>query len=173
MVKRFSLFVFISTFFIALQGCSESEDDGEVTNVSSLAEITGLWDWSDDYGGCIDEWYLYIAPDGWMSDFDYDGDCFDAGANCYYPDRNWARISHVSGNSFIVNYATTSDTFTAAIDSSGALLLTNTGSDPGVVDRFPPTSMNIVDIEGMTCFALKPSQQDPGKLKTLKHRLDD
>lgn len=85
-----------------LTACNdESEDSVKVTGLSS---IVGVYDWSDTYDdGSVDEWYLAIDADGYISDYDYQGDSFDLGENCYYIDRNWDRLTHIEGNKFSVS----------------------------------------------------------------------
>ena len=40
---------------------------------------------------------MYIDADGNVSDFDYQGDAFDGGDNCYFIDENWAKFT-AAGN---------------------------------------------------------------------------
>jgi hypothetical protein len=69
--------------------------------VTGLASIVGVYMWFDYYpGGIVDEWYLGIDDQGFVSDYDYLGDSFDNFANCYLIDRDWERFGHISGNRF-------------------------------------------------------------------------
>ncbi|EAR09876.1 hypothetical protein MED297_05989 [Reinekea sp. MED297] len=48
----------------------------------------------------IDEWYIGIDKDGYVSDYDYRGDAVDQEDNCYVINLNWDRFTHLSGNRF-------------------------------------------------------------------------
>lgn len=74
---------------------------GDAGDITGLADIVGTYDWSDEYeGGVTDEWYLTIDGSGNISDYDYQGDDYDQGSNCYVIDRDWEQLGHISANRF-------------------------------------------------------------------------
>jgi len=54
----------------------------------TMSDIVGAWDFSDQYENLVDEYYVNIHPNGTMQFFDYDGDTYDQGSDCYYFDGN-------------------------------------------------------------------------------------
>lgn len=66
---------------LALVGCGSDSDSGRN---AVLADLIGTWDASSTYGQEVDEIYTVIKEDGSFIDYDYDGDSYDQGDNCYY-----------------------------------------------------------------------------------------
>ena len=62
-----------------LVGCG-SDDEG---TPASLSDIIGVWDASTREGQLIGEVYTVIKSDGSYITYDYDGDSFDNGDNCF------------------------------------------------------------------------------------------
>ena len=98
----------VVTFLLSasiLGGCGgggNGSAEGGSPGVTSLSSIVGVYDWSIlDADGTIDEWYLAIAPSGWISDYDYQGDSYNRGRNCYVIERNWERLAHLGDNRFV------------------------------------------------------------------------
>jgi len=50
------------------------------------SDIVGLWDTSEVENNVKDEAYIYIDENGVIHPFDYVGDAFDRGPNCYFTD---------------------------------------------------------------------------------------
>jgi len=71
-----------------LAACGGSGSDGgsdDINNDSpSLSDISGIYDSGSTEDGVKDEIYLVIRSDGTWTEYDYDGDAFDEGDNCYY-----------------------------------------------------------------------------------------
>lgn len=57
---------------------------GGTEGSSDLSAIAGLWDVTEDIDGLEDVFYTEIFADGNIILWDYDGDEFDAGENCYF-----------------------------------------------------------------------------------------
>ncbi|MBX2836306.1 MAG: hypothetical protein KTR35_05590 [Gammaproteobacteria bacterium] len=92
---------------LSLGGCSSSDDDdggstdtGTTTSTdgngttdggstdagagnSDTSAIAGLWDFTETINGEIDVYYIEILADGRFFEWDYQGDSFDQGDNCY------------------------------------------------------------------------------------------
>jgi len=78
-LKKIIIFLFLSTLISACGG-SSSGDDG---SSSGLTAIAGVWDSSSQEDSLIDVSYTVFNTDGTFVDYDYMGDAFDAGADCY------------------------------------------------------------------------------------------
>lgn len=68
----------------------------------SLAEISGVWDKSRTQGQVVDEGYLVIKNTGTGTDYNYLGDSFDSGDNCY--SRTNQIITDLGNGNFSVVY---------------------------------------------------------------------
>ena len=76
---------------LTLTGCgsSSSSDPANSNNNSNtatdatLSKIAGVWDASTTIGQVTDEFYSVIRNNGTFTDYDYLGDSFDMGPNCY------------------------------------------------------------------------------------------
>jgi hypothetical protein len=66
-----------------LEACSDDENSGGNNNNPSLADISGVWDATNTIGQEIDEIYVVIRANGESITYDYNGDSFDQGSNCY------------------------------------------------------------------------------------------
>ncbi len=140
----------ILIFIFSLTSCG-SDSGGGSSSVNSLSDIARVWDWSDNYGnGIVDEYYIHFSESGSVSGYDYDGDNYDQGSDCYYIDRNWDTITHVSGNTFNSSLA---GEFDASINSDGALVLTQSS---GTSDVYPKTSITAAEMDAKECFASRP-----------------
>jgi len=139
----------------SLTGCGGgSSSSNEVTGLSS---IVGVYDWSDEYpGGIIDEWYLGIDAQGYVSDYDYMGDSFDNLANCYVIDRNWERLTHISGNRF----ATLSGVDVLIDFHQGQLRITGQGSAFGSEIIGPRVNIHVSTFEAAECVFGAPPPPD-------------
>lgn len=76
---------------LALQGCDGGGGDADVPRSGAAAEddpsgvkaIAGLYDASYEEFGERDVLYVEAAADGTWTEYDYEGDGFDGGGNCY------------------------------------------------------------------------------------------
>lgn len=143
MFHKFNHFTLISLVILAMAGCGSGGDDSG-QEVTSLSQLAGVWDFSE---GTNDVWYIYFDQNGNVSDYDYQGDTFDMGADCYIADVNWGTVIHISGNTF--RLSTSSIEFTAVIDGNGALVTT----DPGGKTVFPATTLTVSDFNSKLCGA--------------------
>ena len=63
-------------------GCDGGGGGGS-SSAPSLVDIAGVWDASETVGQKIDETYTVITINGEMIGYDYMGDSYDQGKNCY------------------------------------------------------------------------------------------
>lgn len=74
----------VAALSILLAGCNEENGVNSANSVNSIDDIVGLYDFSSTYAnGIIDEYYIQISENGFVTDFDYQGDTYDVGENCY------------------------------------------------------------------------------------------
>jgi len=73
---------------LLLAACGGSGSDSgsdDINNDSpSLSDLSGIYDSSYTEDDVKDEMYLVIRSDGTWTEYDFDGDAFDEGDNCYY-----------------------------------------------------------------------------------------
>ena len=65
-----------------MAACGSSDDDDSAI-VASLDDVTGVWDANGKYGAEEDEVNIIIKSDGTLTIFDFDGDTYDQGDDCY------------------------------------------------------------------------------------------
>lgn len=113
----------------ALVGSSGSPggDGSDLT----LADLVGIWDATREEDGLEDESYSVFRANGEFFDYDYDGDSFDMGENCYYAEEG--TIEDLGNGRFLVDGVNTV-TFRASGDE---LIATSYGVD----FFFRPTAM--------------------------------
>lgn len=161
----------ISTSLLSACACdADSNVDTRTSNTdSSLAEpetrliaLSGLYDTSKDN----DESYLYISEAGVVTSFNYEGDAFGSGLNCYSKVNTGFNVTY---DSLAQEYTLASDTLTVGFkyDSVNGMHAFNDGTSTNdnldiVTDDYrvylgdaavdmsvnPPA---IYDIEGMLC----------------------
>jgi len=66
---------------LLLAGCG-SESDSEKN--ATLKDLVGVWDITEKIEQNIDEKFFIVEENGHTIDFDYDGDSYNNGSNCYY-----------------------------------------------------------------------------------------
>ncbi len=66
---------------LLLAGCGSESDSAKN---ATLEDLVGAWDTSDKMEQEIDEAYFIVEENGHTTDFDYDGDSYNKGSNCYY-----------------------------------------------------------------------------------------
>ena len=101
-------------FTLVLAGCGSGSDSGKN---ATLADIVGTWDASEEVGQEVDELYSIIKADGSITEYDYDGDSFDQGENCYYKYEYVTLVDQGEGD-FSVEYNGT-EVATVKINLSG------------------------------------------------------
>lgn len=74
----------ISSLFLVACGGGGSSDNGSNNDQPSLSDISGIWDARETDGDEVDELYLVIKDYGEIITYDYDGDSYDQGSDCYY-----------------------------------------------------------------------------------------
>ena len=77
--------IFLVTLSLLVISCSSSDnnDDSSSNTSITLADITGVWDATTTENQQTDETYSIIEENGTVTAYDYQGDSFDNGANCY------------------------------------------------------------------------------------------
>ena len=75
----------LTSILIALTACGGGGDGGDGGDTApSLSGISGVWDFSTTYDQELDERYYFINASGVLVDYDYQGDSYDQGPNCFY-----------------------------------------------------------------------------------------
>ena len=119
---------------ILLQSCNSSGSGDSVNNTNpSLADIVGVWDDSVTIDNTTDERYTVIRADGTIGGYDYLGDSFYNGLNCYDKVAD-ITIIDLGGGDFFINF-----TIFHVIISDGELVVTN--PDSGVTFTSVPSLM--------------------------------
>jgi hypothetical protein len=144
MLQKINRLIYPSMILLLLAACGGGSSGSGGQDVTSLSQLAGVWDYSE---GGNDVWYIYFDQNGNVSDYDYQGDTVDNGADCYDADVNWDTITHISGNTF--RSTSSGIEFTAVIDSNGALVT----KDPGGKTIFPATNVTLADINAKLCGA--------------------
>ena len=127
-----SIFTLLQTmiilgFTVCLSACIElpEEDDDET---AEPGDIVGVWDYTtDEAGGTQDVYYMAVESDGDIIVYDYQGDSYDEGANCYFIyDTGFSQ--YVSGNRFewTIVQSSSNEVFTVTVSGDN---LTIAGGD--------------------------------------------
>jgi len=75
--------------------------------VTDLNSIVGVYRWDEDHGnGVIDEGFIGIDEYSNVTWYDYQGDSYDLGGNCYVIDDSYYNFMYVSENTFDTNLGT-------------------------------------------------------------------
>jgi len=109
---------------LVLTGCGSESDSGRN---ATIEDLVGTWDTSEKIGQEIDELYYIIEGDGNVIDFDYDGDSYDKGSNCYYKYDGATLVDQGEGN-FLVEVVNSED-YMAKISISGSTITVTTDED--------------------------------------------
>lgn len=76
------------TLSLALSGCGGGgggDGSGTTPRNATTSDIVGTWDVStEEANNTTDVYYVKINSDGTYVDYDFDGDSFDQGDDCYY-----------------------------------------------------------------------------------------
>lgn len=113
MRKWICLFLLQPFMAVLLTGCIEIEENGdEDGNAENIpTSITGVWNMTTDEGSeGIDEYYLVIRSNGDILYYDYMGDTYDQGDNCYRIYSGSERIEWRSGINYIWHYTESNNT---------------------------------------------------------------
>lgn len=95
-----------SSFILVLSACGSDSSSSENDNDVVESEFVGLWDATNIIDDETDLIYLDLAADGTGTEYDYDGDSFDQGDNCYNITQNAFSLKR-DGNSYIYTEAET------------------------------------------------------------------
>ena len=123
---------------LVLAGCG-AEDSGRD---ATLEDLVGTWDTSEKIGQEIDELYFIVKDDGATIDFDYFGDSYDQGDNCYSKEEGSTIVDNGAGNFFAQEL--TAEESSIHISISGSTI-TITGSYEG--QKYTSTAKKISLIE--------------------------
>jgi len=126
-----ALFFLSVSCALFLTSCNSSK---ESASDKALSSIVGVYDVSRDHGqDGIDEWYLEIDSEGYISDYDYQGDSFDNSSNCYSISQNWGQFIYLSGNEFRYVYFSdvemNSNVIITVVDGGGISIVNKKYSD--------------------------------------------
>ncbi len=150
----------LSILAVACGGSGSGDLSGGRTNgdlAQSLSDVVGVWDASYQEDGLTDELYWEIDEDGNMSLFDYDGDSFDAGENCYFVLNDVIQIEYAGSGRFTVVDSDDGDTDEVEISiANGSLQIEPfiDGESIAPVETWPASSVSRADAEALDCFNL-------------------
>jgi len=123
---------------LLLAACGGSGSDGDSSDSPSLSDISGIYDSGSTEDGITDEMYLVIRSNGTWTEYDYAGDEFDQGANCYVV-ADFGEIEGFENGEFEL-YSDGLDAFTdveiALVDDS----LEVTSAEGDTVSSFPSST---------------------------------
>lgn len=123
---------------VVLSACSSSDD----AQIATYNDIIGTWKETQDNG---DEYVEIIHDDGTFSDYDYLGDSFDNGADCYRYEGD-SFIDDLGNGDFLVNDG--GDTFQLHITMSGdSLFITN----PFYTSTLVRSSITLDELQAKAC----------------------
>ena len=94
------------------------------TGSGGFAAIAGLYDASTEEEGAIDEIYVEILADGTFTLYDYDGDDFDQGENCYFIATG--QLASLGGDSYRLTGEEFGEVEAMLVRSGDSLVLTFT-----------------------------------------------
>jgi hypothetical protein len=96
----------------SLTACGGSGDGGSSGGITlgKVESLAGVWDNSEDLGvDGLDESYIAIDKDGYLSVYDFAGDTFDNWGNCYWIEEKFAQITYVNGDRYKIKDLSSSD----------------------------------------------------------------
>lgn len=170
-VREFTVFCSVVFVLAACGGDSGSGSGGETT---SLSDIAGLWDLTYEDQGRIDEIYWGFSASGSFTIYDYFGDSFDNGDNCYFILEDIAEIVHLGGNSFEIRFGEGIDDILLDASRSGSDLIVEVD---GVERRLSPSVISVEAMRSMECeddaiqFQAKPSVSNADIIAKLRRLL--
>jgi hypothetical protein len=86
-MKKFLALSFTSLFLVACNSDDNTTEDTQSANIAqpSLAQIDGVWDYTETSQSAVDQIYVSIDSDNnEYIIYDYFGDSFDSGSDCYF-----------------------------------------------------------------------------------------
>ncbi len=145
----------------ALVGCSSGgSSDSNDSSSQTDQIIVGIWDQTEDFGEFgVDEIYLSIDNDGFATEYDYDGDSFDEGENCYFITRNLYQAVP-SGSNFEITFSGTGESILASAAIEGDELVYTALEDNAELDIVKgeknvqgkkTTGLSATDFDNMEC----------------------
>lgn len=148
-MKKVSGFFISGLFVLSLVACGGS-DGGGGSGVNDVDDLVGLWDFSYEVDGLVDEIYMEISGTGYASIYDYFGDSFDDVADCYVIAEDALLITHLDGNEFLSESQEdgTTASFTASF-SGDDIIITDVDGDT----RLTPSSLDIDEVYANECTA--------------------
>lgn len=158
-----TVLLFLLAFLLSACGGSSSSSNGGETNTSTddnaviETKFVGIWDQTEEIQGETDVIYLYIGSDGVATEYDYDGDSFDQGENCYYIYRNEFSLTRNGANytftqeneTFSTSLSISNDVFKlTALENSGALDIVK--GDQYLVGK-RTSGLSVTDFDNIEC----------------------
>lgn len=160
------------TFFLLLVGCSSdtSKDlhlgddsnggnfDDIITNIGP--EFVGIWDQTLNFGSAgVNEIYFSLRLNGFGSFYDYDGDTFDQGDNCYFIESHTVLFQQRDENYTYVDLSA-NETIRVDLEVVGVELILTVLEDNSKLDFVrgekailgkKTNGLSIADFENMEC----------------------
>lgn len=135
--------VFCSLFVLTACGGGSSKDDtGKVENLAGIWDASEYWD-----DGDMDEIYIHIDSDGYLSSYDFAGDTLDNWGNCYWIDEKYAKINHIDGNKYQISSDNSSENIEVEIRVSNKKLTIKEADIDDLDDDGNTTEMVTTELE--------------------------
>lgn len=121
-------------------GSGDGDTDGEFTGGGDASKLVGVWDATTDEGvDGVDEYYISIDSEGFVSAFDYAGDSYDDWGDCYWIGIDVAQLSALGNNRYLSTPADLEDEEVEMVITVSGNTLTMRG-----VDDDPEDASNMV-----------------------------
>jgi len=150
MIKKITL---ISITVLALMGCGGSDSSEAVsTKVTDIAGLEGFWNTSYDKDGKHDELYEFFFANGDIGIFDYQGDTFDNGAECYLIVRSPFEIrQNVAGVFYFYDLKEEKEGLKFDAEISTDALTIIDAFEPNKKLVYPKVTKTLAEIEAKRC----------------------
>ena len=150
MIKKITL---ISITVLALMGCGGSDSSEAVsTKVTDIAGLEGFWNTSYDKDGKHDELYEVFLANGEITLYDYQGDTFDNGADCYLIGRSRVEIrQNVAGVFYFYDLKEEKEGLKFDAEISTDALTIIDAFEPNKKLVYPKVTKTLAEIEAKRC----------------------
>jgi hypothetical protein len=87
-MKNIFALTILSSVLAGCGGLDSDSDSDVVDNVTLLSDLFYVWDASETDGQLVDEKYVVVKANNVSITYDFAGDSFDQGVNCYTPESS-------------------------------------------------------------------------------------
>ncbi|WP_419812077.1 hypothetical protein [Bacterioplanoides sp.] len=142
-MKKLLLLSCISLLTACGGGSSDSSSSDLLFPTPNIAAFAGIYEDFSNEGELIDESYLHIDSDGYLSFYDYAGDAVDDFANCYWiEEKQFQIIEYLGDGSYKFRDSDNSEIVYGLSVSSEKLVIT---ASNGRFD-LPRTALTVSDL---------------------------